>query len=122
MSQAIKPPLPSRSLVVVRQLRDSSTDAERRLWQSLRAGQLDGLKFRGPHPLPLHVADFYCGALKLVVELDGSQACRLPSGQHRKIAATRHNTPKSTDIRQTLVDQRGGSVSQPLEPVQKVFD
>ncbi len=73
MSQTIKPPLPGRSLEATRRLRGSSTDAERRLWQCLRAGQLDGLKFRRQHPFPPDVVDFYCDPMKLVVELDGSQ-------------------------------------------------
>ena len=72
MSQTTKPPLPSRSLAVARRLRQSSTDAERKLWQCLRAGQLDGLKSRRRHPIPPCVVDVYCDALKLVVELDGS--------------------------------------------------
>ena len=49
------------------------TDAERKLWQCLRAGQLHGLKFRRQHPIPLYVVDFYCEAVRLVVEVDGSQ-------------------------------------------------
>ena len=73
MSQTTTPPLPSRTLATARRLRESSTDAERRLWQCLRGGQLDGLKFRRQHPIPPYVVDFYCDALKLVVELDGSQ-------------------------------------------------
>ena len=73
MSQTTKPPLPSRSLAAARRLPQSSTDAERRLWQRLRAGQLEGLKFRRQHPLPPYVLDFYCDAIKLAVELDGSQ-------------------------------------------------
>jgi len=68
-----KPPLPTRSLGLARSLRRTETDAERKLWQCLRAGQLNGLKFRRQHPVPPYVVDFYCGALRLVVELDGSQ-------------------------------------------------
>jgi very-short-patch-repair endonuclease len=49
------------------------TDAERRLWYHLRARRLSGLKFRRQHPIPPNVADFYCEAAKLVVEVDGSQ-------------------------------------------------
>jgi len=73
MSQINKPPLPSRSLDAARGLRKSSTDSERKLWQCLRAGQLDGLKFRRQHPIPPYIVDFYCEAANLVVELDGSQ-------------------------------------------------
>ncbi len=49
------------------------TDAERKLWRHLRAGQLDGLKFRRQHPVPPYIADFCCIEEKLIVELDGSQ-------------------------------------------------
>jgi very-short-patch-repair endonuclease len=48
-------------------------DAERKLWQHLRAGCLGGLKFRRQHPVPPYVADFCCIELKLVIELDGGQ-------------------------------------------------
>ena len=73
MSQIIKPPLPTRARENVRALRTASTDAERKLWQYLRAGQLGGLKFRRQHPIPPYIVDFHCLAAKLVVELDGSQ-------------------------------------------------
>jgi len=48
------------------------TDAERRLWQRLRLGQL-GVKFRRQHPLGPYVLDFACLAPKLAIEVDGSQ-------------------------------------------------
>ena len=49
------------------------TDAERRLWQSLRLQQFDGYKFRRQHPLGHYVVDFVCLEAKLVVEVDGGQ-------------------------------------------------
>jgi very-short-patch-repair endonuclease len=49
------------------------TDAERELWQHLRGGRLDGLKFRRQHSIPPYIADFCCIEKKLIVELDGSQ-------------------------------------------------
>ena len=68
-----KPPLSTRSRGHARQLRSGQTDSERKSWQCLRSGQLDGLKFRRQHPVPPCIVDFYCDASKLVVELDGSQ-------------------------------------------------
>ncbi len=68
-----KPPLPTRSRNRSRELRGTSTEAERKLWQRLRGGQLNGLKFRRQHPIPPYIVDFHCDAAKLVVELDGSQ-------------------------------------------------
>jgi very-short-patch-repair endonuclease len=43
------------------------------LWCRLRAGALDGLDFRKQHPIGPFIADFFCGAAKLAVEVDGSQ-------------------------------------------------
>ncbi|MEW9571461.1 endonuclease domain-containing protein [Rhodanobacter sp. Si-c] len=73
MPERINPPLPTRTREQSRGLRKSCTDAEQKLWFHLRAGRLNGLKFRRQHPVPPYVVDFFCEAKKLVVELDGSQ-------------------------------------------------
>jgi very-short-patch-repair endonuclease len=73
MPERINPPLPTRTREQSRELRRSSTDAEQKLWLHLRAGRLNGLKFRRQHPVPPYIVDFFCEAKKLVVELDGSQ-------------------------------------------------
>ena len=54
-----------------RSLRRTATPAERKLWQALRKHQLGGRKFRRQMPLGPFIADFYCPAARLVVELDG---------------------------------------------------
>ncbi len=54
-------------------MRHAPTDAERKLWQCLRTGQIEGLKFRRQHPIPPYIADFCCVERKLIVELDGGQ-------------------------------------------------
>jgi very-short-patch-repair endonuclease len=41
------------------------------LWEQLRLGRLSGHKFRRQHPIGPYVADFYCDAAKLVIEVDG---------------------------------------------------
>ena len=68
-----KPRLPTQTLDHAKRLRKGMTDAERRLWQYLRAGRLEGMKFRRQHPLPPYIVDFCCVEAGLVVELDGSQ-------------------------------------------------
>ncbi|MDE2139898.1 MAG: endonuclease domain-containing protein [Gammaproteobacteria bacterium] len=73
MRQGRKPPLPSITKARSRKFRRIPTDSEAKLWYHLRAGRLDGLKFRRQHPLPPYVVDFYCVAAKLAVEVDGSQ-------------------------------------------------
>jgi very-short-patch-repair endonuclease len=40
------------------------------LWQQLRARPKD-LKFRRQHPIGPYIADFYCPAAKLIIEVDG---------------------------------------------------
>lgn len=52
-------------------LRKTMSPPERILWAKLRSGQLDGLRFRRQHPLGPFIADFYCHAATLVVEIDG---------------------------------------------------
>lgn len=55
-----------------RELRQSSTKAEKILWEYLRNRKFDGLKFRRQHPIDKFIADFYCHEKKLIVELDGA--------------------------------------------------
>jgi len=55
-----------------RLLRREMTPAEEALWERLRDRQLCGHKFRRQHPLGGFVADFYCAASRLVIELDGA--------------------------------------------------
>jgi cyclase len=52
------------------QLRHAETEAEQLLWSRLSNKQL-GVKFRRQHPILDYIADFYCHAHKLVIELDG---------------------------------------------------
>ncbi len=52
-------------------LRNNSTAAEIILWQELKNSR-PGAKFRRQQPLDHYVADFYCPALKLIIEIDGN--------------------------------------------------
>ena len=60
-----------------RELRRTMTDAEAKLWNRLRNGQLLGLKFRRQVPIGSFIADFCCRNPKFVVEVDGSQHSHL---------------------------------------------
>ncbi len=44
--------------------------SRRRLWALLRRSP-NGIRFRRQHPIGPYVADFYCPAAKLVIEIDG---------------------------------------------------
>jgi very-short-patch-repair endonuclease len=63
-----------------RLLRRDPSDAEQKLWEKLRRGQLRGAKFRRQFPIGPYIADFACIEAALTIELDG--------GQHAERAAT----------------------------------
>ena len=54
-----------------RALRKNQTEAERKLWHTIRLRQLNGYKFRRQYPLGRYIVDFVCLEKKLIVELDG---------------------------------------------------
>ena len=52
-------------------LRENMTEPEKKLWERLSKNQIEGLKFRRQHPILFYIADFYCHALHLIIEIDG---------------------------------------------------
>jgi very-short-patch-repair endonuclease len=42
------------------------------LWQTLRGGQTGGVRVRRQHPVGAYVLDFYVGAARLAIEVDGT--------------------------------------------------
>jgi very-short-patch-repair endonuclease len=71
--------MPTRSTIsdfrrkAARRLRHNATDAERKLWRTLRTFELKGTHFRRQVPIGSYVIDFACMAARLVIEIDGSQ-------------------------------------------------
>ncbi len=68
---------------IARRLRADPTEAEKRLWSRLRAGQLNGLVFRRQEPIGPYVVDLVCTRAQLVVEVDGGQHADSPSDVER---------------------------------------
>ena len=56
-----------------RQLRRNQTDAERKLWRSLRLLKKQGHHFRRQVPIDGIIVDFACYSSRLVIEVDGGQ-------------------------------------------------
>ena len=54
-----------------KKLRENLTEAEEKLWLAVKNNQTEGYKFRRQHLFTIYIADFYCHALKLVIEIDG---------------------------------------------------
>jgi very-short-patch-repair endonuclease len=75
-----------------RDLRQSQTDAERKLWWRLRDRRLTEFKFRRQHPIGPYITDFCCTEAKLVVELDGGQ----------------HSVQRNSDAERTALLERQG--------------
>jgi very-short-patch-repair endonuclease len=68
-----KHPIPGAHMRA-RSLRHNMTDAERRLWRTLRLRQMGDYKFRRQVPLGRYIADFVCHEARLIVEeVDGGQ-------------------------------------------------
>jgi len=66
------------------------------LWQRLR-GSPQGIAFRKQHPIDPYVADFYCAASKLVIEVDGK-------------AHDMGDRPKRDDTKTAYLSERGYEV------------
>jgi very-short-patch-repair endonuclease len=62
-----------REINLARQLRRSSTDAEKILWNRLRMRQLEDVKFRRQQPLGPYIIDLISFDRKLIIEIDGGQ-------------------------------------------------
>jgi adenine-specific DNA-methyltransferase len=67
----ITPALKKKMTEVARQFRKEPTPSEDILWQALRGRKLEGRKFRRQQPIGAFVVDFFCGAERLIVEVDG---------------------------------------------------
>jgi crossover junction endodeoxyribonuclease RuvC len=59
-------------MTAARPLRRDSTEAEKRVWQTLRAQQ-SGAKFRRQQPIEGYVVDFVSFEHRLIIEIDGGQ-------------------------------------------------
>src|SRR3546814_13885848 len=60
-----------------RAMRSNPTDAERRLWSILRAGRLEGLRWRRQGSIDdLYIADFICFEYRMLVEAEAGDRKR----------------------------------------------
>ncbi len=82
---AIPPALKRKMTEVARGFRKTPTRSEAILWQALRRKQLDGRRFRRQQPLGSFVVDFFCGAERLIIEVDGPiHATQAEYDRHRQ--------------------------------------
>ena len=67
----ITPALKKKMTEVAREFRKEPTPSENILWQALRGRKLAGRKFKHQQPIGAFIVDFFCGAERLIVEVDG---------------------------------------------------
>ena len=67
-------------------MRKEMSEAEAKLWQHLRAGRLNGYKFRRQQPMGNYIVDFMCVTPKLIVEADGGQHTEQAAYDHARTA------------------------------------
>jgi very-short-patch-repair endonuclease len=63
----------ARPTARARDLRNSATDAERKLWQVISARKLAGVRFNRQVPVGPFICDFGARSIRLIVEVDGGQ-------------------------------------------------
>jgi very-short-patch-repair endonuclease len=90
-----------------KELRRQMTQEEKILWQHLRANRLNGLHFRRQQIIEGFIADFYCHAARLVIEVDGEihqQQADYDAERDRVLSARglRLLRIKNEDVRQNL--------------------
>ncbi|HJT15934.1 MAG TPA: DUF559 domain-containing protein, partial [Thermoanaerobaculia bacterium] len=69
---------------VAREFRKTPTKTEKIVWRWLRGRRLGGSKFRRQYPIGRYIVDFYCDALKLVVEIDGAAHASTYDYDHKR--------------------------------------
>jgi very-short-patch-repair endonuclease len=75
-----------------KELRNSATPPEKRLWLYLKNRQLAGHRFNRQMPIGPYFCDFLCRAAKLIVEIDGAS----------------HDQTNAYDARRTIFLQQAG--------------
>ncbi len=63
---------PKATVAKARDLRRRLSLPEVILWTAIRGRRLAGVRFRRQHPVGPYILDFYCEAVQLAVEVDGS--------------------------------------------------
>ena len=68
-----RPTKPNRQTLLKRaaEMRKNPPEPERRLWMELRSTRLNGAKFRRQAVIGTRIADFFCPAKGLIIEIDG---------------------------------------------------
>ena len=133
MKRPSNPKLIEVAKEICRRLRRDQTVAEAILWEELRNRKFHGLKFYRQHPLfvevenreTFYVADFYCHAKGIVVELDGEihhgrweqdrKRDEILSGNHLRVIRFQNREIEDGLPRALLTLARFAGIDSPIE-------
>jgi very-short-patch-repair endonuclease len=79
---------PAIRRAAAKKLRANTTPHERILWRALKELPIEGTHFRRQAPIGPYVVDFFCPAMRLIVELDG--------GHHNEDATAERDRERQT--------------------------
>jgi len=94
------PMLYGRLKELAEEMRKNPTEAEKVLWEALRANGL-GVKFRQQHIIEDFIVDFYCNEYKVTVEVDGGYHNDVEQMKSDEERTTRLNELGYTELRFT---------------------
>jgi very-short-patch-repair endonuclease len=116
----ISPALKNKMTEVARQFRKEPTPSEDILWQALRGRKLEGRKFKRQQPIGPFIVDFFCGAERLIVEVDGgvhdSQQVADQQRQELLESLGLRFVRVSSELVETKLDQALAIVRQAFDP------
>ncbi|WP_300972828.1 endonuclease domain-containing protein [Sphingomonas sp. LHG3406-1] len=75
----------ANAMYAARRYRGHLSLPEQLFWRLLRQARRD-LRFRRQHPIGPYVADFYCAAAKMVIEIDGASHNHSQAADERRTA------------------------------------
>ena len=81
---------------LARDMRKAPTRSEDRVWSWLRDRRFRGVKFRRQQPFGRYMLDFYCPALKLAVEVDGTH--------HEKAWVKEYDDQRTLDLQRLGIE------------------
>lgn len=64
--------VPRSKFEYAKKLRKNMTLAERKVWEMVKFKRILGFRFKRQTVIRGYIVDFYCGKLKIVIEIDGS--------------------------------------------------
>lgn len=71
-SEGPRPSYSREMIETARRLRQDATKAGQRVWEIVRDRRCGGHRFQRQTPVGQYILDFYCAAVRLAIEIDGS--------------------------------------------------